>query len=350
MIAGGTQAALFLALAIGAGSALAFAMAPAGRRRVVAALGVAAVIAAGVVAAAPVSVLPALLLAAGGARALLSPGRPYADSMRVPAASALLLAVALLLEAAPPGPVAHRLGGALVALSFAAAAGAVPFLGPIDPGAGAESTATGWAAVVAPGIGIAFAARVLPSLPLDGGGLAAAVLVALGLVNVGWGAAGAMRASPPGRAWHLSFVADWGLVLVSVGLLLPVAGSAAYLLLVSTLVTRWPLCVWDTGRQVPVAVRPGTAGLIMGAALAGAAPFAGFPARVLLLRAAMQVYWPLALVLALGLLLWIPHGFRLGAVASEVTGGRRTALLASIVLSVAVGIYPAAILAGGGLG
>ena len=65
---------------------------------------------------------------------------------------------------------------------------------------------------------------------------------------------------------------------------------------------------------------------------AGAAPFAGFAARVLLLRGATEVYWPLALVIGLGLLMWLPPSLRLGRSLGLPRG--RQAIGVAIVLAV----------------
>jgi len=99
--------------------------------------------------------------------------------------------------------------------------------------------------------------------------------------------------------------------------------------------------------KAPVTDRP--INLLVAAVLAGSAPFAGFAARVLLLRGATQLFWPLALVLALGMLLWLPGSLRLGR--SLGIPRRRQAVGVALVLAanVAVGLYPLPLLAAAGL-
>ena len=80
--------------------------------------------------------------------------------------------------------------------------------------------------------------------------------------------------------------------------------------------------------------------LLVAAALAGSAPFAGFSARVLLLRGATQLYWPLALVLAAGMLLWLPGSLRLGRSLGVPRGRQAVAVAIVLAISVAVGLYP----------
>jgi formate hydrogenlyase subunit 3/multisubunit Na+/H+ antiporter MnhD subunit len=80
--------------------------------------------------------------------------------------------------------------------------------------------------------------------------------------------------------------------------------------------------------------------IVVAAALAGSAPFAGFAARLLLLRAATQLFWPLALVLAAGMLLWLPGSVRLGR-SLGVPGGRQAVGVALVLaVNVVVGLYP----------
>jgi formate hydrogenlyase subunit 3/multisubunit Na+/H+ antiporter MnhD subunit len=84
--------------------------------------------------------------------------------------------------------------------------------------------------------------------------------------------------------------------------------------------------------------------LLVAAALAGSAPFAGFPARILVLRAATSLYWPLALVLAAALLLWVPSSLRLGRTLGMPKGRQLAGIVIALVISVALGLYPQALL------
>src|SRR5207237_4717886 len=93
--------------------------------------------------------------------------------------------------------------------------------------------------------------------------------------------------------------------------------------------------------------RTGTArpvNLVVAAALAGSAPFAGFAARVLLLCGATQLFWPLGLVLALGMLLWLPGSLRLGRSLGVPRGRQALGVALVLALNVAVGLYPLALL------
>ena len=83
--------------------------------------------------------------------------------------------------------------------------------------------------------------------------------------------------------------------------------------------------------------------------LAGAAPFAGLAARVLLLRGATEVYWPLALVIGLGLLMWLPPSLRLGRSLGLPRGRQALGVGIALGLNVAIGLYPQPILALAGL-
>ena len=80
--------------------------------------------------------------------------------------------------------------------------------------------------------------------------------------------------------------------------------------------------------------------LVVAAALAGSAPFAGFAARVLLLRGATQLFWPLALVLGLGMLLWLPGSLRLGRSLGVPRGRQAVGVAIVLAINVVVGLYP----------
>jgi formate hydrogenlyase subunit 3/multisubunit Na+/H+ antiporter MnhD subunit len=149
-------------------------------------------------------------------------------------------------------------------------------------------------------------------------------------------------------AWRYSFLADWGLALVGIGVVVPDGYAAAYLVLASILLVRFPLYLWARpvllGRAEPAM---GPANLLLAAALAGAAPFAGFAVRVLLLRAATQVYWPLALVLAAGMLVWLAHSFRLARTIGAPRGRAAVGVVLALAFSVLLGVAPAVLFAMG---
>jgi hypothetical protein len=70
---------------------------------------------------------------------------------------------------------------------------------------------------------------------------------------------------------------------------------------------------------------------------------------VLLLRGATQLYWPLALVIAVGLLFWLPPSLRLGRSLGLPRGRQAVGAGIALALSVAIGLYPQPILSLAGL-
>jgi formate hydrogenlyase subunit 3/multisubunit Na+/H+ antiporter MnhD subunit len=214
-----------------------------------------------------------------------------------------------------------------------------------------------WTAFFAPAVALVLIAQVLPKLQADEAGVFASLCLALGLLNVAWGVLAAWRATDAAAAWRHTFIADWGLVLCGMGLLTPLVlgGKAAYLLLLSMLLVRLPLYVF--AQPAIKSPEPGGDGeragggliaLLVGLALAGAAPFAGFAARLLLLQAAMTVAWPLAVVLLLAMLAYLAHCVRLGSSLGRPS--RRTAIGIVVVLGVStvLGVVPGVFLAVGG--
>src|SRR5438132_1614754 len=177
-------------------------------------------------------------------------------------------------------------------------------------------------------------------LPVDAAGAFGALLIGLGLVNVVWGGAAAWLTESEAAAWRYSFVADWGLLLCGLGLIVADGQRAAILVLFSIVLCRLPLCLvsLEAPREKAVTRRP--VSLVVAAALAGSAPFAGFAARLLLLRAATQLFWPLAVVLAAGLLLWLPGSLRLGRSLGLPRGRQAVGVALVLAVNVAVGLYP----------
>ena len=78
------------------------------------------------------------------------------------------------------------------------------------------------------------------------------------------------------------------------------------------------------------------------------APFSGFPVRLLTLRAATQVWWPLALVLLGLMLLGMISSFRLARNLEPGSGTEAFGFYTVIALSLALGLAPGAFLALGG--
>ena len=125
--------------------------------------------------------------------------------------------------------------------------------------------------------------------------------------------------------------------------------ALALLVLYSILLGRLPLYLWSRQplREKVQTDRP--INLLVAAALAGSAPFAGFTARILLLRGATALYWPLALVLAATLLLWVPSSLRLGRTLGMPKGRQLAGVVVALALNVALGLYPEPLLSLAGL-
>jgi formate hydrogenlyase subunit 3/multisubunit Na+/H+ antiporter MnhD subunit len=224
----------------------------------------------------------------------------------------------------------------------------VPYLHPFDPDEPVGASPILWIAIVGPVLATVLVWRAQYLLPVEAGGVFGAVLVGLGLLNMAWGSIASWATQKPGDAWRYSFVADWGLVLSGLGLTLADGHRAALLILFSVVLGRLPLYMLSR-EETKVAVTEHPVNLVAAALLAGSAPFAGFAARVLLLRGATQLFWPLAVALAAVMLLWLPGSLRLGR--SLGLPRRRAALcvVVVVVLNVAAGLYPLPLLSAAGL-
>jgi len=339
---------IFSALAL----TLVVALAPAGADRVgLLAAGLAGSAGLVAVAAAPdvlaVAVVIALL-AAG--HAALPGGRPFAVRMRGPGLAVALVLAGVLLQHGGDAPAFARLSALALVLALVAAAGLVPFLPELDPEEPAPASPVAWTGFFGPALAIAMVARIQPTVGPDGAPVYGALLVGLGVLNLAWGTLGAWLAEGDVAAWRYSFLADWGLALVGLGIVVPDGYAAAYLVLASVLLVRFPLYLW--ARPVLVgraAGAMGPANVLLAAALAGAAPFAGFSIRLLLLRAATTVYWPLALVLGLGMLVWLAHSLRLARTLGAPRGRAAVGVVLALGFSLLLGLAPAVMLALGGL-
>ncbi len=201
-----------------------------------------------------------------------------------------------------------------------------------------------WIAFVGPVLGAVVVFRAQQLLGPDAGGVFGGMLIGLGLLNIAWGSVSAWLTESEVAAWRYSFVADWGLVLCGFGVTLADGGRAALLVLFSIVVGRLPLYIASRQalRDRSVAQRP--INFLVAGALAGSAPFVGFVARILLLRAATQLYWPLALALAFGMLLWLPGSLRLGRSLAVPRGRQAIGVSLVLALNVAAGLYPLPIL------
>jgi NADH:ubiquinone oxidoreductase subunit 2 (subunit N) len=271
--------------------------------------------------------------------------RDFAARVRAPVLAIALLALGLAFERVAGPPLLLRLGAVGIVAGLVAAIGLLPYLHEFDPDESTVASPIPWIAFVGPLLAAAVLARAKQVLPADASDAFGAMLIGLGLLNVLWGTLAAWRTESDAAAWRYSFLSDWGLVLCGFGLAIADGQGAALILLLSIVLGRLPLYLWS--RQ---AVRDKTPtdrpiNLLVAAALAGSAPFAGFAARVMLLRGATQIYWPLAVVLAAAMLLWLPASLRLGRSMGVPRG--RQAVGVAIVLAVGVflGIYPQPLLA-----
>jgi hypothetical protein len=294
----------------------------------------------------PVAVA-ALILLLGALHAALPARRPLVVRMRGPAAAALLLGGGwLLLHTGTAG--AHRAGALAVGLAVAALAGLSPYLQHLDPDEPPAASGLAWTGFLAPALALVVLERVLPLAPAENG-ILSATLVGLGLLNLAWGTIGAWRSGRDADAWRASFLADWGLALVGLGLgVLGSGGSearaAAFLVLISVLVVRLPLFVWwrlRPAREPGVrASGPAALTIVLGLALSGAAPFAGFPVRLLLLQAATREAWQLAAALLVAMAVWLLHAFRLARSLGRPAGGPALGLALVLAISLALGVLP----------
>lgn len=291
--------------------------------------------------------MAAVVLLLGAGHAALPGRRPFALRLRGPALAALLLGAGWAFVRAG-GPLG-RVGGLSLALAIAAAAGLLPYLTDFQREEPATSSSLVWTAFFAPVLALVLLPRVLPTLTVEGATTFAATLVALGLLNLGWGAIGAWRTADPAGAWRYAFLVDWGLALAGLGLLVREGREAAYLGLLAMVVVRLPLYLQARPallQSSPRRLRPAT--VLVALMLAGMAPFSGFPVRLLTLRAATQVWWPVALVLLGLMLLAMPASFRLARTLEPGRGRAALGLYAAVALSLALGLAPGALLALGG--
>ncbi len=288
------------------------------------------------------------LLAIGVMQSAVPGGRAFALRLRPVVAGAAMLAGALMLARVEGPEVLMRFAAVGIAAGMAASVGVVPFLHDFDPEEPVSASPIVWIAFVGPVLAAVVLLEAQKTLSPNVGGVFGGLLVALGLVNMMWGSLAAWRTESTAAAWRYSFVGDWGLALCGFGITLADGRAAALLVLFSIVLGRLPLYL--VSRE---ALREGTEterpiNLVVAAALSGSAPFAGFAARVLLLRGATELYWPLALVLAAGMLLWLPGSLRLGRSLGLPRGRQAVGVTAVIVLNLVVGLYPMPLLSAAG--
>lgn len=292
----------------------------------------------------------ALLLLLSAAHATRPGRRPFALRMRGPAFAALLLAFGWLLVRTPGPSVLGRVGALGLALALVAAAGLVPYLADFDAEEPMSASSLAWTAFIAPALALSMPVRVVPALTVEQGTVFAGTLIGLGLINLAWGTLGAWRTASDMAAWRYSFLADWGLVLLGLGLVQREALAAAYLALLGVVLVRLPLYLWARPSLLQGSLpRLEPLNVLVAILLAGSAPFSGFPVRLMLLHAATAFSWPLALALLVAMLLWIAHAFRLAGTISRPQGRQAVGVIVTLALSLALGLAPALFLRAAGL-
>ena len=274
--------------------------------------------------------------------------RSFAVRLRGPVVAAALLALAAAAARSEGPPILSHLAAVGLVAGLSAGLGTLPYIHQFDP---EERTATSpipWMAFIGPVLALAVLTRARDLVPSEGAALGA-MMIGLGLLNMLWGSLASWRTEVGAAAWHYSFMADWGLALCGLGLAIADGQRAALLVLYGMLLSRLPLYLWS--RQSLREKRPNDRpiNLLAAAMLAGSAPFAGFAARVLLLQGATQVYWPLALVIGLGLLLWLPPSLRLGRSLGLPRGRQAWGIGIALAANTVIGLYPQPFLSLAGL-
>jgi len=333
-----TEIIVFIALVLG--FALAFAPAQSPRRSLLVrgGTGLAGTVA---IAAVPTFDLAILvLLTLGVLHAAAGGKRAFAIRLRAPLLAVAMLALAVVLARVEGPVVLARFAAVGLVAGLAAGIGLLPYLHPFDADDAAASSPVAWIAFIGPVLAAVVVARAQGLLTADAGGAFGAMLIGLGLLNMAWGGIATWLTESTTAAWRYSFIGDWGLALCGIGLTVSDGRRGALLVLLTIVLGRLPLYLVFRQAAAAKTATERPVNLVVAAMLAGSAPFAGFAARVLLLRGATQLYWPLALVLAAGMLLWLPGSLRLGR--SIGAPRRRQALGVALMLAanIAAGLYP----------
>ena len=328
--------------------ALTFAPAPTQRRSLMfrGGVGLAGTIAIAAVPTFELSLLALLVL--GVLHAAVNGKQSFATRLRAPVLAVALLALALVFARAQGSDVLGRFAAVGLVAGLAAGIGLLPYLHPFDPEDPVSASPIAWFAFIGPVLAVVVVAGTRGVLGPDAGGAFGATLVGVGLVNVAWGGVAAWSTENTTAAWRYSFIADWGLALCGFGLTVADGRRAALLVIFSIVLCRLPLYVASRQALREKALTERPVNLVVAAALAGSAPFAGFAARVLLLRGATQMFWPLGLVLAIAMLLWLPGSLRLGRSLGLPRGRRALGVALVLALNVAVGLYPLPLLQAAG--
>jgi hypothetical protein len=340
-----------LLVLVAAGFVFAFVFAPTAiSRRSLAIQGGAGVVAGAAIAVVPTLDLALLVLLALGTFDAAAGGRgSFAARMRAPVVAVGFLALALVFVRVEGPDILARFASVGIVAGLAAAIGLLPYIHPLGSDKTSPASPLVWTVFAGPLLAAVLVARAQSLLPVDAGVAFAAMLIGVGLLNMAWGSIAAWFAANDEAAWRYSFLADWGVVLCAFGLTLIDGRRAALLALFGIIVCRLPLYL--IARE-PVERRPrieSPLNLLVAAALAGSAPFVGFAARVLLLRGATQLFWPLALALAVAMLLWLPGSLRLGRSMGVPRGRQALGVAIVLAINVAVGLYPLPLLTVAGL-
>jgi hypothetical protein len=282
-------------------------------------------------------------------QARLASHRDFATRLRAPVLAVVLLALGLAFERMQGPVVLERFGAVGIVAGLVAAVGLLPYAHEFDPEESVVASPIPWIAFVGPLLAAAVVSEASEIVPADAGDAFGAMLIGLGLLNMLWGSVGSWRTANDAAAWRYSFMSDWGLALCGFGLAIADGRAAALIILFSIVLGRLPLYLWSRQalREKVPTDRP--INLVVAAVLAGSAPFAGFPARVLLLRGATQLYWPLALVLAAAMLLWLPGSLRLGRSMGVPRGRQAVGVAIVLAMNVLLGVYPQPLLTLAGL-
>ncbi len=299
---------------------------------------------AGIAGMAAIAAAPSLALL----QAAVAGQRALAARLRAPALAVALLGAGLVFARIDGGPLLAKFAAVGLVAGLAAAVGMLPYIHEFDADEVTAASPIAWIAFIGPILGLEIVIRARDLIPSAAAAFGA-MLVGLGLLNILWGSLASWFSEKGASAWHFSFMADWGLLMCAFGVQVADGQAAAVLVMYGILISRLPLYLWSrqSMREKVQTDRP--INLLAAAMLAGSAPFAGFAARVLLLRGATQLYWPLALVIAIGLLLWLPPSLRLGRSLGLPKGRQAVGAGIALTLSVAIGLYPQPILSLAGL-
>jgi len=290
-----------------------------------------------------------ILLVLAVLQARLASKRDFATRLRAPVLAVSLMALGVAFERMQGPVVLERFGAVGIVAGLAAAVGLFPWAHEFDPEESVVASPIPWIAFVGPLLAATVISQARGVVPGEVGDAFGAMLIGRGLLNMLWGSLGSWRTEGDAAAWRYSFMADWGLALCGFGLAIADGRAAALIILFSVVLGRLPLYLWSRQalrEKVPTG-RP--INLVVAAVLAGSAPFAGFPARVLLLRGATQLYWPLALVLAAVMLLWLPASLRLGRSMGVPRGRQAVGVAIVLAINVLLGVFPQPLLTLAGL-